>query len=78
MGFPQKVLSLLNDWLVAFHARLSGRGWLSQQPAMLVWAMVAGVLGALATLLFYEGIAQVQRLFFGQHGQVEDIMQALP
>ena len=78
MTFFQRVWGQLEGWFVASRTRLTGYGWLSQQPAMLVWAMVAGVLGALATLLFYEGIGQVQRLFFGQHGQVEDIMQALP
>ena len=56
----------------------SGYGGLLQQPAMLFWAMVAGVLGALATLLFHQGIGFIQHLFFGQRGNVEDVIQALP
>lgn len=63
---------------VASQRRLQGYRWLSQQPAMLVWAMVAGVLGALATMAFYEGIHLFQRTFFGQQGAVEDVIHALP
>lgn len=73
-----KAWGRLQSLLDGSKARLRSYDWLSQQPAMLVWAMVAGVLGALATLLFYEGIHIFQRLFLGRSGSVEAVMQGLP
>lgn len=78
MGMLRRFWAGLVALPVASQRRLQGYRWLSQQPAMLVWAMVAGVLGALATMAFYEGIHIFQRTFFGQQGAVEDVIHALP
>ncbi|MDY0273645.1 MAG: hypothetical protein RBR37_14275, partial [Advenella sp.] len=47
--------------------------WLSGQPALLVWALFMGVLGALATIAFYWGIHQVQLLLSGQSGSIVSV-----
>ncbi|MFV9473499.1 ClcB-like voltage-gated chloride channel protein [Advenella sp. RU8] len=47
--------------------------WLSGQPALLVWALLMGVLGAMATIFFYWGIHQVQLLLSGQSGSIVSI-----
>lgn len=69
---------MLRDLVIASRQRLQGYSWLSQQPAMLVWATVAGVLGALATVLFYQGIHLFQWVALGQAGQIDDVMSGLP
>ncbi len=69
---------LFRELVSASRQRLQGYSWLSQQPAMLVWATVAGVLGALATYFFYQGIHLFQLIFLGQAGEIDDVVSALP
>lgn len=51
--------------------------WLSDTPAMLCWAVIMGVLGAYAILIFYEGIYLVQRLVTGQYGSITQVTRSL-
>lgn len=51
--------------------------WLSDTPAMLCWAVVMGVLGACAILIFYEGIYLVQRLVTGHYGSITQVTRSL-
>ncbi|MCI2809298.1 ClcB-like voltage-gated chloride channel protein [Eoetvoesiella caeni] len=68
----------MSEVLGAVRQRLKEYEWLSASPAMLIWAAVVGVLGALATVLFHEGIYLLQRLFTGSQGSIVGVMQALP
>lgn len=51
--------------------------WLSDTPAMLCWAVIMGVVGAFAILIFYEGIHLVQRLVTGQYGSITHVTRSL-
>lgn len=68
----------MNGALGALRHRLKNYEWLSDAPAMLVWAAVVGVLGALATVLFHQGIYAVQQIFTGSHGSIVAVTQGLP
>ncbi len=59
-------------------SRLAGWLWLSDLPAMLCWAVLAGVLGAGATIAFHEGMGLVQRLVTGSSGSIIAVTQGLP
>src|SRR5690606_31956308 len=61
-----------------FRSRLAEYRWLSDRPAMLVWAVLVGVLAALATLLFHQGIYLLQWLFAGRSGSIVETMRSLP
>lgn len=58
--------------------RLAGREWLSDLPAMLLWAVLTGVLAAFTTIGFHEGMAWVQRLATGTSGSIVAVMTGLP
>lgn len=58
--------------------RLKDYAWLSDLPAMLFWAALVGVLGALATLAFYQSMHFLLSLAGGQSGSVVQTMQGLP
>lgn len=58
--------------------RLAGYSWLSDLPAMLCWAALAGVLGAFATIAFHEGMHIVQRMATGQSGSIVGMINSLP
>ncbi|NGM87215.1 ClcB-like voltage-gated chloride channel protein [Parapusillimonas sp. SGNA-6] len=58
--------------------RLAGYLWLSDLPAMLGWAGLVGVLGALATIAFHEGMRLVQLVATGDSGSIVRVTQALP
>ncbi|TFW34563.1 ClcB-like voltage-gated chloride channel protein [Massilia horti] len=47
-------------------------------PAMLLWAALAGLLGALATIVFRDGLALMQRLLVGHSGSLVEMAAALP
>ncbi|WP_397473998.1 ClcB-like voltage-gated chloride channel protein [Pusillimonas sp.] len=59
-------------------SRFRGRAWLSDLPAMLFWAALAGVLAALATLAFYRAMHFILSLAGGHSGSVVQTMQGLP
>jgi chloride channel protein, CIC family len=46
--------------------------------AMLLWAALAGLIGALATMAFREGLAAVQWLLVGHSGSLVEMASALP
>ena len=46
--------------------------------AILMWAALVGFVGALATLLFRDGLTLLQALLFGRSGSSVDIATALP
>lgn len=58
--------------------RLAGYSWLSDLPAMLCWAALAGVIGAFATIGFHRAMYLVQHLATGQSGSIVGVMQSLP
>lgn len=51
---------------------------LSATHAMLLWAVVVGVVGALATLAFKEGLKGLQMLLVGQSGSLVRMAESLP
>ena len=53
-----------------------GLHW-SDSHAMLLWAALAGVVGASATIAFREGISGLQWLMVGKHGSLVDMARAL-
>lgn len=59
-------------------SRLADYRWLSDRPAMLVWAVVVGILAAFATLLFHQGIYLLQSAFSGRSGSVVETIASLP
>lgn len=58
--------------------RLKDYAWLSDLPAMLFWAALVGVLGALATVAFYQGIHFIQSLVGGHSGSIVQTIKDLP
>lgn len=57
------------------HARLRT---LLRANAILLWAALVGLAGALATVAFRDGLAALQALFFGRTGSFVEIATALP
>lgn len=51
--------------------------WLSDTPAMLCWAVVMGVLGAVVVMMFYESIYFIQRTVTGQSGGITQVTRSL-
>ncbi len=51
---------------------------LSSAPSMLLWAALAGLLGALATIAFRDSLAAMQRLLVGHAGSFTEMAAALP
>jgi chloride channel protein, CIC family len=51
---------------------------LSSAPSMLLWAALAGLIGALATMAFRDGLAAMQRLLVGHSGSFTEMASALP
>lgn len=58
--------------------RFFARERLTELPAMLFWAALVGVVGALATLAFYQGMYFILGLVGGHDGSVEHTVQGLP
>src|SRR5262245_40616843 len=46
--------------------------------AMLLWAALAGLIGALATIAFRDGLALMQRLLVGHSGSFVEMAAQLP
>ncbi|HEY9280985.1 MAG TPA: ClcB-like voltage-gated chloride channel protein [Eoetvoesiella sp.] len=69
---------MINLSVLSMRKRLEGYLWLSDLPAMLFWAALVGVLGAFSTILFYEGIYFIQRVFTGHSGSIVQSTQSLP
>ncbi len=63
--------------VLSMRKRLQGFRWLSDLPAMLAWAVLAGVLGALATIAFHYGMKLVQQWVTGQHGGIVAVTESL-
>lgn len=51
--------------------------WLSDTPAMLCWAVVMGVLGALVVMLFYESIYVIQYVVTGHAGRITEVARSM-
>lgn len=58
--------------------RLAGYLWLSDLPAMLLWAALAGMLAALTTIGFHEGMRWIQHTVTGRSGSVVGVISSLP
>lgn len=58
--------------------RLAGYLWLSDLPAMLGWAAIVGMLGAFATIVFYEGMKLVQWVATGNSGSIVGVTTGMP
>jgi len=58
--------------------QLAGYSWLSELPAMLCWAALVGVLGALSTIAFHKGMHLLQHLATGQSGSIVTVTTSLP
>jgi len=69
---------MINRSVLKLRGRLKDYIWLSDLPAMLCWAALTGVLGAMATLVFYEGMHVLQWAVAGQSGSIVQTMQSLP
>lgn len=69
---------LLTRFVNALERAIKTQGWLAQQPAMLGWAALTGILGGLATMLFHEGIVLGQSFFLRQTGEIDHVMHELP
>lgn len=64
--------------VLSMRKRLQGFLWLSDMPAMLFWAALVGVLGALSTIAFHAGMGWVQHVVAGQRGGIVQVTQSLP
>ena len=66
------------NFLLRIRARLQALFRFSEVHTILLWACVAGVVGAFATLAFREGIDLAQALILGHEGSLVDIARHLP
>ena len=69
---------MIRHAVLSMRKRLKGYDWLSDLPAMLCWAAIAGMLGAFATILFHEGMRLVQQVFTGTSGSIVGVTRGLP
>lgn len=67
---------IFSDGLGVLREQCKQARWLSGQPALLVWALLMGVVGALATIVFYWGIHQVQLFLSGQSGSIVSVARS--
>lgn len=58
--------------------QLAGYLWLSDWPAMLGWAALAGMLAAFATIAFHQGMYLIQSVVTGSSGSIVGVMTGLP
>jgi CIC family chloride channel protein len=68
---------MIRNSVYSVRQRLAGYSWLSDLPAMLCWAVLVGVLGALATVAFHQGIRLVQHLVTGNSGSIVGVTREL-
>ncbi|MGE4368491.1 MAG: ClcB-like voltage-gated chloride channel protein [Burkholderiaceae bacterium] len=68
---------MLRNSVYSVRQRIAGYSWLSDMPAMLCWAALAGVTGAFATLAFHQGILFIQQAATGTHGSIVAVTTGL-
>jgi len=68
----------LRTTLLKARFRLQNLIRMSEAHAMLLWAAIIGFVGALATIVFREGIAALQFLLTGHSGSLVEIATGLP
>src|SRR5690606_25229337 len=69
---------MIRNSVQSMRRQLAGYSWLSDLPAMLCWAALVGVLGALSTIAFHEGMHLLQSLATGQSGSIVGVTKSLP
>ncbi len=69
---------MIRNSVQSMRQQLAGYSWLSDLPAMLCWAALVGVLGALSTIAFHEGMHLLQTLATGKSGSIVGITKSLP
>ena len=57
-----------------FRRRLTRRPLFHSQAIVLLWAVLMGIVGALATLLFFQGVHLLQMLMVGDSGTVDSVV----
>lgn len=57
-----------------FRRRFTRRPVFHSQAILLLWALLMGVVGAVATLLFFQGVGLLQWLMVGKSGSISDIV----
>ena len=65
---------LIKRRLNYFRRRITRRPFFHSQAIVLVWALLMGVVGALATLLFFKGVGLLQWLMVGETGAISSIV----
>jgi CIC family chloride channel protein len=66
------------SFLLRLRTRAAHLFRLSDAHTMLVWSVIVGIVGALATIAFREGISLMQRAFTGQDGSLVEMAKRLP
>jgi CIC family chloride channel protein len=66
------------SFLLRLRTRAARLFRLSDAHTMLVWSVIIGIVGALATAAFREGISLMQRLFAGTEGSFVEMARSLP
>ncbi|AXE98249.1 ClcB-like voltage-gated chloride channel protein [Paraburkholderia hospita] len=66
------------SFLLRLRTRAAHLFRLSDAHTMLVWSVIVGIVGALATIAFREGISLMQRAFTGQDGSLVEMARRLP
>lgn len=57
-----------------FRKRLTRRPLFHSQAIVLLWAVLMGVVGAFATLIFFQGVHLLQMLMIGETGTVDSVV----
>lgn len=69
---------ILRHRVQSLRRRLAGYLWLSDLPAMLGWAALAGMLAALTTIGFHQGMKAIQEAVTGHSGSIVAVTKGLP
>jgi CIC family chloride channel protein len=65
---------MINRRINVFRRRLMRRRIFNTQVILLFWAVLMGVIGALAILLFFKGVNLLQYLMVGESGSIDSIV----
>ena len=65
---------MINRRINVFRRRLMRRRIFNTQVILLFWAVLMGVIGALAILLFFKGVNLLQYLMVGELGSIDSIV----
>lgn len=65
---------MINRRINLFRRRLMRRRIFNTQVILLFWAVLMGVIGALAILLFFKGVNLLQYLMVGESGSIDSIV----